>query len=317
MFDGLLQWMGEQSRPFFVMANITNTHYHWAPPPDLLWRELGLGIPGLRSAELRTLQPWQFNSRRKQVTDHHRHVWQALYDASIRHVDREWRRFLRKLQKKAVWGELILLVTADHGELLGDHRNIVGHMLSLHDHLLHVPLIVQHPDYPGSQVIDNVVQTVDLYSSVLEWSGLDRPEVPGAQLQCLPLSSALGGPRERLAFAEEDYTDSYDPVSALERSNPAFDASAVYPEKRVAVHDGTYKLIWNNRGTPELFHVAADPQEAENLAQQDFVIPIRAKLEAALAEWERNKVVFPPQEMTMSGQDPQMNAHLRALGYLP
>jgi hypothetical protein len=83
------------------------------------------------------------------------------------------------------------------------------------------------------------------------------------------------------------------------------------------VHDGAHKLIWNNRGTPELYHVADDPREVENLAQHSSMTAIRAKLEAALAEWEQNKVVFPPQEVAGNGQDPEMIAQLRALGYLP
>jgi arylsulfatase A-like enzyme len=317
IFDALLAWMEAQEQPFFVMANLTNIHYHWAPPPDLLWRELGLRVRALSSDEMRTLQPWRFNAHRSEVTDEHREVWRRLYDASIRHVDREWSRFFRKLQQQNGYDELVLAVTADHGELLGEYKDIVGHMLSLHDHLLHVPLIVRHPDYTGGLSVDNVVQTVDLYATVLEWAGAGRAAIPEAQLQCPPLSAAMNGPVERVAFAEEDYTDSYDLPSALHRANPAFDAAAVYPERRVAVHDGAHKLIWNNRGKPELYDVIADPGEKHDLAGDSSAAPLLAKLERALEAWERDRPTFPPEATGLETQDPEVIERLRALGYLP
>jgi arylsulfatase A-like enzyme len=317
LFDALLQWMDRQEEPFFVMANLINIHYPWAPSPALLWQEMGVGMRALLSEELRTPRPWHFNPGLKRVTEQHKNVWRQLYDASIRHVDREWGRFLRKLQMQKGWDNLVLVVTADHGELLGDHRDIVGHMLSLHDRILHVPLILRHPDYDGRQVVNNVVQTLDLYSSVLEWAGAKHKSIPDAQLRCRSFSAALNSPYQRFAFAEEDYTDSYDLRAALLQSNPSFDSST-YPRRQVAVHGATHKLIWKDSGEREFYDVETDPSETNNLFPANQDDPTVVEMQNARDQWEQNLEKFPPQEIVDKGeeQDPMVLERLRQLGYV-
>lgn len=317
LFHDMLTWVDHQEKPFFLMANLVNIHYPWSPPPNFLFQELGRNVRYLASSEMRVPRPWHFNAKRLQLTERQQRIWTQLYNASIRHVDQELGRFVRRMKKLKAWKNTIMVITADHGELLGEHNGIVGHTLSLNDRIMHVPLILRHPDRIESRVVETVVQTVDLYASVLAWAQAATADIPRAQLQCPPFSETMSQARSRFAFAEEDYTDSYDILGALGRVNPAFDAPAIYPERQVAVHDGAYKMIWKNRGASELYNLNDDPLEQMNLAGKEQFRSRLEQFKTALALWEKDKKLFPPQESAPDGaDDPQMMAQLRSLGYV-
>jgi arylsulfatase A-like enzyme len=213
-----------------------------------------------------------------------------------------------------------VVITADHGEMLGDHQDLVGHMLSLHDNLLHVPLIIRHPAYSKGLVVERVVQNLDLYSSILEWTGCPTDAIPAAQLQRPGLSNAMQDPNasEGVAFAEEDYTDSYDPRGGLRRANPKMEP-AKFPRHQLCVHSSTHKYIWSDDRPGELYDLRSDPDENINLidvhtpAEQTVLKDLRQKLNT----WRAELRTFPP---NLVNDAPQVDAvtmdRLRSLGYV-
>ena len=64
-----------------------------------------------------------------------------LYDAKTRYADRQFGRLLAELLRHTV-----VIVTADHGELFGEH-GCTGHGSSLCDELLRVPLLIRWPGH--------------------------------------------------------------------------------------------------------------------------------------------------------------------------
>lgn len=304
--------------PFFVMANLVNTHYPWTPPLDILLRHFRLNPKYLLKSEFSVPAPWQFNSGRQSVTAVHRRVWRSLYDGAIMHVDRELGRFLRRLQQWPGWQDLSVIITSDHGEMLGDYRDCVGHMLSLHDNITHVPLVVRHPDYPSGVVVEGVVQTVDLYSSAAEWASMPRGSVPVAQLQRPSYSQAVGSPDSAggYAFAEEDYTDSYHVLEGLVSTNPLMEPHK-YPRRQIAVRSATHKYIWCDDRVGEFYDLVNDPIESQNLLLQNKPPTELAELRGALEEWRSALELFPPQTIeTPDELDGDVRSRLRALGYI-
>jgi arylsulfatase A-like enzyme len=320
--DGILNWIkaSNETTPFFLMANVANAHYPWAPPPDALWRELGFKVKLLRNRELIEPGPFQFNSGKRKVTNLHRQFWLGLYHAALTHVDREVGRFLRKLRQWQGWSNTIVVITADHGELLGDYDDIVGHMLSLHDNLIHVPLIVRHPAYPGGREVEGVVQNLDIFSSVMEWTGCPVTAIPATQLQRRGLSAAMEMPDDSggVAFAEEDYTDSYNPVSGLLRVNPRMEPTK-YPQRQISVHTATHKYIWVEDQPGKLYDLRSDPDERTNLIN-GATLPEQAvlkELRQALEAWRAGLQYFPPNLVNdVSQVDPFTLDRLRQLGYV-
>lgn len=320
--DAMLDWtqVSGEEKPFFLMANIANVHYPWAPPPGALWRRLGFKLRHLRNRELFQPAPFQFNSEKRAVTDLHREFWFALYHAALSHVDREIGRFLRRLQRSKNWSNTIVVITADHGEMLGDYEDIVGHMLSLHDNLIHVPLFIRHPDYTGKRVVEPVVQNLDIYSSVLGWTGCPVDAIPTAQLQRPSLSVAMDAPDDStgIAFSEEDYTDSYNPVGGLLRVNPKM-APTKYPRQQISVRTATHKYIWADGGPAKLYDMRSDRDENHNLIHADApeTQTVLKELNQALETWRSTLKCFPPNLIDEDMKiDPVTLDRLRNLGYV-
>jgi choline-sulfatase len=279
-----------------------------------------LRLGHLRRNENWSLRPYWYNSGHWQASDSLHHRWRALYDIAISHLDQELGRFLRRLWRWPGSERSIVIVTADHGEMLGEHRGIVGHMLTLHDNILRVPLVIRHPDYSPGSVVEGVVQTLDLFPTLLEWAGGAPAGVHPAQLKGAPLTQPLAAPASRagLAFAEEDYSDSYDVTAGLLSVNRRMDPCR-YPRQQVAARSAEHKLIWCDDRPAELYNLAADPDESHDLiaaGQADH--GALAALEAALARWRAELVILPPQTgpADTPPEDEAVLERLRALGYV-
>lgn len=319
------------ARPGLAVVNLTDVHYPWAPPLRDIVRFAGRQAPLARRGVFNNLNPYAFNSGLLALEPVHRQMWRALYDATLAHVDRLFGRFLHHLQRRPVWRNLVLAVTADHGELLGEPdglvggAGLVGHMLSLSDRLLHVPLIVRHPDYAPGTTVDTVVQTHDLPATAVAWAGAPAAALPAAQRRRPTWDAALtatgGGSAESTppAFAEEDYTDSYDVPAGLRNANPAFDVARI-PRRQEAVRTARYKLIVADDRPARLYDIARDPHETVDLAADAAAAAqdARRELTDALTRWRAERVFFPPQPVAAAPvDDPELVRRLRELGYLP
>lgn len=324
ILDNIYDWINVNGgdTPFFILANVLAPHFPWTLPPRFIPRGDGLSPKHLLRSEFLTLKKqWEFNSGIRPVTDEHRRIWRTLYDAAIKHVDSEIGRFLGRLRNKKVWDNTIIVITSDHGEMMGEYHDIVGHMLCLHDNLIHVPLIIHHPDYPMGMKIDGVVQTHDLYPSALEWGGVSKGLVPPAQLQRPVLSSRLSNPEDSngYAFAEEDYTDSYDVLGKLSNVNPEMQPGK-YPKQQIAVRSANYKFIWYSDGPGEFYNLSLDKDEEQNLIGTSSVSEqsILRELHEAIESWRVCLEFFPPKSVEISQEvDAAMMNRLRDLGYVP
>ena len=324
LLDNLYAWIQANAKqtPVFLFANILAPHFPWTVPPRFLPRDDGFHLKYLLNSDFLTLKKqWEFNAEKRAVTDKHRRIWRLLYDASIRHVDSEVGRFLNRLRQWEGWPNAIVVVTADHGEMMGDYRDIVGHMLCLHDNLIHVPLLVRHPEYPQGLKVEGVVQTLDLYPTILEWAGVPLSQVASAQVRRLPLSKAMAAANDPggFAFAEEDYTDSYDVIGKLLEVNPMLNP-AKFPRQQIAVRSANYKYIWYNDRPAEFYNLADGPGEEHNLINGNVALDrlVLQEHEAALQAWRSGLEIFPPSVVDdMAEVDPETVERLRALGYVP
>ena len=68
-----------------------------------------------------------------------------LYDGEIRYVDRELGRLLDALRAAGMLERTLVIVTADHGESLGEHGEDT-HSVFCYDSTLRVPFFLRHPD---------------------------------------------------------------------------------------------------------------------------------------------------------------------------
>ena len=323
LLDNIYNWItGRNGQiPFFLLANILSPHFPWTLPPNFLPLREEINLKHLFTSDFITLKKqWEFNSRKREVTETHRRVWRVLYNASVRHVDYEIGRFLKRLRSWEGWKNTVIVVTSDHGEMMGEHRNIVGHVLSLHDNLIHVPLIIRHPDYPGGLQVERVIQTIDLFPAVMEWANVPISAVHPAQLQRPSLSEAMETPGDPggFAFAEEDYSDSYDVIGKLMEINSQMNPKE-YPRQQIAIRSASHKYIWCNDRPGEFYNLFADPDEQYNLIHSSDETDLSAlrKHQDALNVWRSGLEIFPPRhEGRKIKLESTMIERLRALGYM-
>lgn len=254
-----LAWLDAagRDRPAFLFLNYMEPHQPWvAEPPHDAWAR---AVPGAWTLARRNLYT---HAVRPVPPDTVRFV-RGSYDGQIAAMDAALGELLDALTARGRYEDALVIVTADHGELLGEHSEM-GHMgRTLYEPLLHVPLVVKRPGAGRPRgVVRHPVQLVDLLPTIVQLTGAQLPPgVEGAGLDA--------GTR---------------PVYAEEGINPFLvaDYGAFYDRAMRVVYDGDYKLLSTSRGERMLFDLAHDPAEEHDLAAAQ---PERlAHLETLLAE---------------------------------
>lgn len=166
------------------------------------------------------------------------------YDGEIRYVDDHVGELLRALEEAGVAGQTAVVVTSDHGEAFGEHKQH-WHGHALYDEQVRVPLIVRAPQLAAGRV-KTPVSTVDMAPTLLDLLGLPaRADLSGRSLTAVARGEAQP-PR---------------PVFVELLAYPNF------PKTMRAVVLGDWKLIHDvSENRYELFDLAADPLEQRDLS---------------------------------------------------
>ncbi len=98
----------------------------------------------------------------------------ANYAALVAHCDEQFGRLLDWLDETDGWDDTCVIVTTDHGFLLGEHAWWGKNKMPLYEEIAHIPLMIHHPEgksgrHPG------LTQTTDLMPTILELHGTPIP----------------------------------------------------------------------------------------------------------------------------------------------
>jgi len=232
---------------------------------------------------------------------------QGWYDGSIRAMDVEIARLVERLRGLGLDEDTLLVFLSDHGEEFLDHGRMF-HGQTVYGELTQTPLIMRWPAaIPKGRVVDDVVQTIDVFPTVLELNGIAPPA--GIQGQSLvPLLTGQGQWKKRPAVSEKQKT-------ASAGAPPPLDTESF------AIVDGDWKLIRNtarHEGTPEfeLYDFIKDPLNKTDVAAQhpDIV----ARLSKQLEGWQQmtKAARLKPDSETTKSLSPEQLQRLRSLGYV-
>lgn len=215
------------------------------------------------------------------------------YDGEIAAVDRGVGRILDELERLGVLDDTLVILTADHGESLGEHGEKT-HAIFVYDSTIHVPLIVRHPRlFRAGTVYAGPVSSVDIVPTVL--SALKLPG--GEETQGADLLRAFQGkaePPERPQYSE----------SLL--AEVGFGMAPLH-----AVRSQGAK--WIRAPRPELYDLAKDPRELRNLYPQEARRGARLDRELSRLLDESARRALQAQKSPM---DQETMESLQALGYL-
>ena len=255
--DKGLRWLQGRSETdhVFLWLHLFDPHIPYLPPETLLeetrtrveakrdfWLDYWTGIQKKRPEAA----PWNGDLDAFVNT-------QVLYDAEVAFVDRELRRFAKSEAVRRYGNSALWVVTADHGEAFGEH-GFTGHEKHIYQEELHVPLVLHWPMRESARRIAWPVSHIDLYPTLLEPLGI-RHEPGPAHARCLlPVFERDSQVREgRLIFAQR-------------RSRYEGDESRAWgPDPVYAVLAGEWKHITRGNGDNDLFDLAKDARELDDL----------------------------------------------------
>ncbi len=295
--------------PFFLWVHYLDPHWSYDPAPELAEKF----DPGYRPSEaMREMLEGKFHKgdiifNNPLPPEDRRHV-EALYDGEIAQVDAQVGRLLDGIPPE-IRKDLLIVLTSDHGESLGEHGYSYAHGEYLYDGTLRVPLVFAFPGrIAAGAAEERAVALMDIAPSILRLLGLpDRPGMDGAPLFTRDGDrfSPAGG--HDLLFAETDY-------QLIHSANPRFFLPGVRGRWSSA-RRGSLKMI--RIPTPggnlyELYDLRADPGEERPLDLS--TVGAAAGLMRDLERWvDYEEGAGDDPEESLS---PEQRERLRSLGYL-
>ena len=157
------------------------------------------------------------------------------YDQGITYIDRRTGEFIEQLKKDNILGNTVLVITADHGEGLFDHKWFY-HDYILYDSVTHVPLIIKFPmGVFEPAVIYNDINLIDLLPTLLESAGGVVPDkIDG--------NSFFGALKDTSLF-NNNYSLSATPFSTGFTTTPIFSASTDFLVIRYSLSPGEFTTM--------------------------------------------------------------------------
>lgn len=162
------------------------------------------------------------------------------YYATISHLDAQVGRILDAVDASPLAKNTIVVFTADHGLAVGQH-GLLGKQ-NLYDHSIRVPMIIRGPGIKAGQKIPGQVYIHCLNATICELAGVEHPD--SVQAQSL------------VPMLEDPTLDLFPTIYASYRNL----------QRTVRTRD--WKLIvYPQVEVRQLFHIAEDPWEQVNLAE--------------------------------------------------
>ncbi|XDZ66614.1 sulfatase-like hydrolase/transferase [Alphaproteobacteria bacterium LSUCC0684] len=125
----------------------------------------------------------------------------ANYSALVTMTDEYFGRLLDFFDEKNLWADTALVLTTDHGFLLGEHDWWAKNRMPVYDEIAHIPLMIYHPDFAnmGGSRNSALTQTTDIMPTMLDMAGIPIPDdVTGHSL--MPVLQGQKSKRESVIF---------------------------------------------------------------------------------------------------------------------
>ena len=206
--------------PFFIFLHTFEVHAPYlhtdyldsVVPPEIL-AKLRDGIDDLAGRRLGRTDAGREDRFLEQYKMSTPTVISALYDSGILAMDRALGSIVERLKARGLYDNTLIVLTSDHGEQLGeiageggaherDGRYFNTHGNTLHEELVHIPLIVKLPrSVSAGRRVAQVTRAIDVMPTILDVAHVDVPAaVQGESLRsCGERRCPFAGRGERVA----------------------------------------------------------------------------------------------------------------------
>ena len=263
----------KEGKPWFLKVSFLYPHTPLNPPKRWYDRYEGVDIPQAAIGDwaqaqyggTKTTFAKQAEATRGVVPEDELRATRRSYAAAISYVDEQIGRILAALQERGELENTLILFTADHGDMMGDH--LLYRKTFAYEGSVNVPMIVRWPASLGlearrGEVRQELAELRDVFPTFLDAAGLPRP----SSVEGMSLLDVLRGKPGRKVL-DLEHASCYGPKDGW-----------------VALMDQRYKYIYfEHTGQQQLFDLSRDQQEVNNLADQ----PSSAKL---VQEWRQKMI---------------------------
>ncbi|MEO7653704.1 MAG: sulfatase-like hydrolase/transferase, partial [Bryobacteraceae bacterium] len=245
-----------KGRPFFVHAGFYAPHPPLNAPASMLalYKDAKLPPRMYRDDEAKYLPPVMRKAVTNQAavpedtwTEYRRHFY-----AMVSELDRNIGRIVDAVEAAGLLDRTIFVVTADHGDYLGDH-NMHNKGPMPYDGAMRIPLIFSGPGVPRGTTSGEVCEVTDVMPTLLELTGLPLPKGN----QGVSLVSAMRGGKTR-------------------------DAAIMQSTGNRILRTKSAKYCCWTDGQEVLFDLEKDPNELRNVAQEASAKPLLDQMRVRL-----------------------------------
>jgi arylsulfatase A-like enzyme len=331
--DRATDWIdAHKDGPFFMYLHVFDPHPPYEPrhPYESMWADPAKREEHIkqRDAMRKTIKDPAMAPRGMATTEEMKAAGvdpatylpydEDWYDGSIRALDSEIARLFERLRADGLDDRTAVVFMSDHGEEFQDHGRM-WHGQSVYGELTHVPLFIRWPGrIPGGGRVDELVESIDIMPTVLDFSQLPHPKAIQGQSLAPLLNMKTGGAiapwKRRPAITEKQPfrtpQDTPDPNNERDTSWQSY-----------AINDGEWKLIRHTirpAGRPEfeLFDAKRDPLDQHDVAADHP--DVMARLSKALDGWHQMALAsrLKPDTETTKSMTPEQLQKLRSLGYV-
>ncbi len=323
------EWMDDRPKdgpPAFVFVNFLEAHFPFHQLPG----EYVYAFQDRPMSELRDAGQIAFGVQfGRQLTeaeaDQIRGPLVDLYDGGVKYTDHLVGQVIDEWRSRNLLDETIVVVLADHGEVVGEH-NAFGHVTPMLEQDLRVPLVFRYPPkITEGKRVSQPVSTVGTYATLLDLAGIPEPTLTapdGSTATTLQIGSLLAAAAGDLTAGQPILAERFEEHMLAARfaegtgngKGPLTNPHGRYRSYR----SGDLKFVRHSSGDETLYDLAADPGENIDLTdtRPDEIARLQGELkavEAMLGLPDLNATVLGPQKPAM---DAATCHQLIALGYM-
>jgi len=271
----------DKKKNYFLWIHYMDTHEPYVAPAEFI-RKFTKNV----KINIRKLCD-KAHSSPNNISSSEKEILCAYYDASINFLDDEFGKLVNNSQMRYFLENCLVIITSDHGDEFFEHGGY-GHSPRFYDELLHVPLILKHPDFSLGKEIEDIVSLIDIFPTIMQFIGITN------------INCNIKG-KELTSQKENDTT--YVISEALKESKYLI----------FSIRTKSHKFIISDQGN-ELYDLNNDPKEVINIYGKNNVISKRFEdiIEDHLKQASQS-FEFPESIINI---DDSIKDRLRDLGYI-
>jgi len=260
------EWLQQRKgneKPFFLMVSFPDPHHPFTPPGKYwdMYKPEDMPVPQAYSAK--DWNPPEYiniaeRARAKDkslgqkagysvaVSEQEALEARALTCGMISMIDDAIGQVRAAAVDSDVAGDTVEIYTSDHGDHLGDHR-LLFKGAEQYDTLTHVPFIWSDPNGKQGERSDDLAQTLDIGSTILEHAKIEAPT--GMQGQAMTVAGGSGRDTAHIQYETQRTQEAFGPR----------------PRVHTVIHDRWRLSMYLGKCPNELFDLQDDPGEMKNL----------------------------------------------------